>query len=67
MQGVLVMDKVIVVLGLMVVLGGCASDSSPRERACKIFTPADIVSPTTQDDQRLERQSSSPEVAEQNC
>jgi hypothetical protein len=27
------MDKVIVVLGLMVVLGGCASDSSPRERA----------------------------------
>lgn len=41
---------------LAFVLGGCAG--SAREEACELLSPAPIEQPTSQDDRRIERQSS---------
>ncbi|WP_437881981.1 hypothetical protein [Pseudomonas sp. LRF_L74] len=38
-------------------LAGCSSDGGGPD-ACEIFTPSEVILPTTQDDQRVEAQSS---------
>ena len=45
-----------VALGMLaLLLSGCAGG---REEACELLSPAPIELPTTQDDRRIERQSS---------
>lgn len=47
----------VVVMGVFAVgLAGCAG-GSPSERACEVFSPAQINLPTTQDNQRIDSQS----------
>ena len=55
-------------LGVMVMLlAGCAS--AGREAACEVFSPAQIETPTTQDDQRVDESTGQPTgpVPEQRC
>ena len=55
-------------LGIIgIFLAGCAGG---REQACEVFSPAQIDLPTTQDDRRIEGQSSGDPtgtVPEQHC
>ena len=56
------------VLGVMcMLLAGCAS--SGRESVCEVFSPAQIETPTTQDDQRVEESTGQPAgtTQEQRC
>lgn len=47
----------IVMMVLCVSLVGCTADGS-RPSTCEVFSPSEIILPTTQDDQRVEAQSS---------
>ncbi|MBM7062321.1 hypothetical protein JQX08_16540 [Pseudomonas sp. UL073] len=50
-------------------LAGCAGGGKPSS-TCEVFSPAEIPLPTTQDDQRVETQSSGDptgSAAEQHC
>ncbi|MDR8013175.1 hypothetical protein ACMHYQ_11285 [Ectopseudomonas guguanensis] len=61
------MDK-LAALGIIgVLLAGCAGGG--RETACEVFSPAQIETPTTQDDQRVEQNSGQPAGSppEQRC
>ena len=63
------MRNVAVLWMLCVGLAGCAG-GSPSERACEVFSPAEINLPTTQNDQRIDTQSSgdpTPPVSAQDC
>ncbi|TBU87654.1 hypothetical protein [Phytopseudomonas dryadis] len=64
------MRDVAVVLTLCAALGGCAGGGSARERACEVFSPAEIDLPTTREEQRIDGQSSgdpTPRDGERNC
>lgn len=56
-------------LCLLLGLAGCANGGKPAS-TCEVFSPAEIPLPTTQDDQRVESQSSGDptgSAAEQHC
>ncbi|ARS47302.1 MULTISPECIES: hypothetical protein [Pseudomonadaceae] len=61
------MEKWVALAVMGVLLAGCASGG--REAACEVFSPAQIDTPTTQDDQRVEQSSGEPTgpAAEQRC
>lgn len=61
------MGKLAVLSVMGIVLAGCAGGG--REVACEVFSPAQIDTPTTQDDQRVEQSSGQPTGAtpEQRC
>ena len=61
------MDKLAALGVIGILLAGCAGGG--RETACEVFSPAQIETPTTQDDQRIEENSSRPTgpAAEQRC
>ena len=44
--------KLVAVLGY-ILLAGCAADGQ-ADRACEVFSPAEVAVPTTQNDQRVE-------------
>ncbi|MGP0171546.1 hypothetical protein ACSVIJ_06630 [Pseudomonas sp. NCHU5208] len=52
---------------ITLVLAGCAGGA--RESACEVFSPAQIETPATQNDQQIEQNSGQPtgEPAEQRC
>jgi hypothetical protein len=61
------MDKLAALSVIGMLLAGCAGGG--RETACEVFSPAQIETPTTQDDQRVEEntgQLTGP-VPEQRC
>ena len=47
------MDKLAALGVVGMLLAGCAG--AGREAACEVFSPAQIETPTTQDDQRVEQ------------
>ncbi|KFJ92296.1 MULTISPECIES: hypothetical protein [Pseudomonadaceae] len=61
------MDKLAALGVVGMLLAGCAG--AGREAACEVFSPAQIETPTTQDDQRVEQSSGQPTGAapEQRC
>lgn len=61
------MDKLAALGVVGMLLAGCAG--AGREAACEVFSPAQIETPTTQDDQRVEQSSDQPTGAapEQRC
>lgn len=61
------MDKLAALGVIGILLAGCAGGG--RETACEVFSPAQIETPTTQDDQRIEENSGRPigPAAEQRC
>ncbi|HEY1029240.1 MAG TPA: hypothetical protein VGE28_16630 [Pseudomonas sp.] len=61
------MEKVAVFSIMGMLLVGCAGGG--REAACEVFSPAQIETPTTQDDQRVEQSTGQPtgSVPEQRC
>ncbi|UFQ98095.1 hypothetical protein [Pseudomonas wenzhouensis] len=52
---------------MLMLLAGCAGGG--REAACEVFSPAQIETPTTQDDQRIDESTDQPTgpVPEQRC
>lgn len=61
------MDKLAALSVIGMLLAGCAGGG--REAACEVFSPAQIETPATQDDQRVEQNSGEPTGAapEQRC
>ncbi|MBZ9663817.1 hypothetical protein H3221_003525 [Pseudomonas sp. LMG 31766] len=61
------MGKLAVLSVMGMLLAGCAGGG--REAACEVFSPAQIETPTTQDDQRVEQSSGQPtgSAPEQRC
>ncbi|MCW1935580.1 MULTISPECIES: hypothetical protein [Pseudomonas] len=61
------MDKLAALGVIGMLLAGCAGGG--REAACEVFSPAQIETPTTQDDQRVEQNSGEPTgpAPEQRC
>ena len=61
------MDKLAALGVVGMLLAGCAG--AGREAACEVFSPAQIETPTTKDDQRVEQSSGQPTGAapEQRC
>lgn len=61
------MDKLAALGVIGMLLAGCAGGG--REAACEVFSPAQIETPTTQDDQRVEQNSGEPtgSAPEQRC
>ncbi len=61
------MGKLAVLSVMGMLLAGCAGGG--REAACEVFSPAQIETPTTQDDQRVEQSSGQPtgSTPEQRC
>ncbi|MDH0703419.1 hypothetical protein N5D41_18205 [Pseudomonas toyotomiensis] len=52
------MDKLAALSVIGMLLAGCAG--AGRESACEVFSPAQIETPTTQDDQRVEESTGQP-------
>ena len=61
------MDKLAALSVIGMLLAGCAGGG--REAACEVFSPVQIETPTTQDDQRVEQSSGQPtgSAPEQRC
>ncbi|MBB2493899.1 hypothetical protein [Aquipseudomonas ullengensis] len=64
------MRSLLMVIVLGAGIAGCAGDAS-RSSTCEVLSPPQIILPTTQDDQRVETQSSGDPTeggsAQQNC
>ena len=61
------MDKLAALSVIGMLLAGCAGGG--REAACEVFSPAQIETPTTQDDQRVAESTGQPTgpAPEQRC
>ncbi|MGG2395408.1 hypothetical protein ACJRW5_00465 [Pseudomonas sp. SH1-B] len=61
------MDKLAALGVIGILLAGCAGGG--RESACEVFSPAQIETPTTQNDQQIEENSGRPTgpAVEQRC